>query len=88
MLGVQCTDNGGFSIVCILLYNEWYVYIIKIGESIDYGSMVVCWIQWCIDDSGERTPTEYGGGKDKGASNKEDFSLMCTRVQDEGELKN
>ena len=40
MLGVQCTDNGGFSIVCILLYNEWNVYIIvKIGESIDYGSM-------------------------------------------------
>ena len=46
------------------------------------------WIQWSIDDSGERTPTEYGGRKDKGASNKEDFSLMCTRVQDEGELKN
>ena len=40
MLGVQCTDNGGFSIVCISFYNEWNGYIIvKIGESTDYGSM-------------------------------------------------
>ena len=46
------------------------------------------WIQWSINDGGERTQTEYEGGKGKGASKKDDFSLMCTWVQGEGELKN
>ena len=46
------------------------------------------WIQWSIDDSGERTPTEYGGRKGKGPKNKEDDSLMYTWMEDYGELKN
>ena len=48
----------------------------EIVDSVEY------WCWWREDSN------RIWGRKGKGASNKEDFSLMCTRVQDEGELKN
>ena len=37
---VQCTDNGGFTILYKLWYNQLNVYIVvEIVEGTDYGSM-------------------------------------------------